>query len=312
MAKKVIIQQGYNELIVEHNIARLRGKLTTIQSRSMLSIFKTAYDQILENPKTKVFKMPTGILLNNLGLENDTRGTKSILKDVSSHLDKLMTKIFQWGTQDNISKAVFMQEIELTKETVTFKFSDYIREHIKPLTKALIIKNFDLMLSFKSEYSRQLYKHLMLWDSKGTCKMSLDDFKDFMGISKLKSYSEIDVLKRRVLKVAIKEINEKCPKMDLKYTNLKLDPSKARTITHFNFGWNKKEQKKSDSLFNQEDLKSEYEKYINKFFEYNGILYRILVITPIDNFLKLDTDNGEIRVPNIETLQKLLEDYTTV
>ena len=304
--KKKEIQQSNNEVIIHQNIARLRGRLTTVQSRSMLSILKRANDAVSIDPDLKEFTIPTEIFLNDIVITKETRGHKTVVKAVSSHLEKLMIQIFEWGTMDKPKKAVFMQEIAITEKEVSFKFSDYIREHIKPISNVLIVRDFALMQSFRSEYARQLYKHLMLWEKKQTCYLSLKDLKDFLGVPQTKTYERMDNFKRKVLDIAVLEINEKRKNMDLRYFPKK----NGRNIIGFTFGWIFIKENK-ESLFNEDELKSEFIDYIGKFIgNSSNNDDKILSITPFDNptKYKVSTPAGEHIYPNIELLRFQIED----
>ena len=197
-----------------------------------------------------------------------------------------MVKIFEWGSIDNINKCVFMQQIQITNQEVTFIFSDYIREHIKPISNALIIKDFELIQSFRSEYARQLYKHLMMWDEKQTLYLSIKDFKEFLGVPKTKSYEQMTNLKNKVLNVALKEINEKCPGMDLRYANKTAKGS--RKIEGFYFSWfkrdtQKKQQEKQQQTLADTELDEDLQKYINKVLYINGFDFKIISISKKNN-----------------------------
>lgn len=285
--KKIIKTQGSNEVILHQSVARLRGRLTTVQSRSMLSILKRANEEVEKDSTIQEFKIATEVFLNDITVGKETRSKATIIQEVSNHLETLMTKIFQWGTTEKISKVVFMQKVEVTEKEVTFKFSDYIREHIKPLSNALVIKDFVLIQSFRSEYARQLYKHLMNWNDKQACYLSIEDFKDFLGVPNTSSYKRLDVLKRKVLDVAIKEINEKCPDMQLAYMNRKKD----KKVVGFNFGWYKFKPNKP-SLFGDEELRSEFIDMIGKFIDGDK---KILCVTPFEKGkrYRVDTPVGE-------------------
>ena len=237
--EKKEIKQYENEVIIHQEVARLRGRLTTVQSRSMLSILKRANEQVAENPDILNFTIPTNVFFEDIQ-NKDTAGIKTVVQKVSKHLESLMVQIFEWGTAEKISKAIFIQQIDITEKEVTFKFSDYIREHIKPISNVLIVKDFALIQSFRSEYARQLYKHMMMWEQKQTLYLTVKKLKGYLGVPNTKSYERMDVLKRKVLDIAVKEINEKCPYMDLKYTNRK--KFRSRNIEGFDFTWfNKKE-----------------------------------------------------------------------
>jgi hypothetical protein len=81
---------------------------------------------------------------------------------------------------------------------------------------------------------------MMMWEQKQTLYLTVKKLKGYLGVPNTKSYERMDVLKRKVLDIAVKEINEKCPYMDLKYTNRK--KFRSRNIEGFDFTWfNKKE-----------------------------------------------------------------------
>ncbi len=238
MSKKEIVQ-GENEVVLHQNVARFKGVLNPLQSRSMLSILKRANEQVAENPEIINFTIPTDVFLEDIQ-NKDTAGLDTIVKKLNTHLKKLMVQLFEWGTVKEPECCIFMQQIKVTDTVVTLKFSDYIREHIKPISNVLIVKDFELIQSFRSEYARQLYKHLMMWEKRQTLYLTVKDFKDYLGVPATESYERMEVLKRKVLNVAVKEINEKCPYMDLQYSNRTLPRSK--TIEGFNFGWRLKEK----------------------------------------------------------------------
>lgn len=279
--KKVIEYQNENECVIHQDVARMRGRLTTVQSRSMLSILKRANEQIEASPEIKEFIIPTDVFLNDITTGTDTRGVSTIVSDVAKHLEKLMVQIFEWGTAKEINKCIFMQQIKVTNEQVTFKFSDYIHNHLKPLSNALIVKDFALIQSFRSEYARQLYKHLMMWEQKQSLYLTVQDLKDFLGVPKTKSYERMNNLKAKVLDVAVAEINEKCPWMDLQYTN-RTKP-RSKTIEGFNFGWfnERKEVVKEDKqgTLKGTEFNKNLEQFIGKRFYKDGYDYKIKSIS---------------------------------
>ena len=292
------LKQNEKELIIHQNIARFRGRLTTLQSRSMLAILKRANELVAINPDIKEFEIPTKVFLDDIQ-NKDTSSTGVLIAKVAKHLESLMTQIFEWGTVKELNKAVFMQQIKVTESMVTFKFSDYIREHIKPISSALVIKDFELVQSFRSEYARQLYKHILMWEKKGTMELSIKDFKEYLGVPKTSAYDRLDNLKRKVLNVAIAEINEKRPSMQLMVVNKK----EGKSIVAFGFGWHYKRDVET-SLFSDSDLKSEFIEFIGKYLDEKNDS-KILAITPFDTPQKyrIDTPKGEYIFLNIESLR---------
>ncbi len=296
------IEQKSNELILHQNTARLRGNLTPVQSRSMLAILKRANDEVTLNPNIKDFTIPTKVFLDDIQ-DKDNSSIKMIINKLDKHLKLLMTKTFEWGIEKEKNICVFIQQIKITEDTVTFKFSDYIREHIKPLSNFLIIRDFELLQSFRSEYSRQLYKHLMMWEKRGTLELSIKDFKEYLGVPSTSAYDRFDNVKRKVLNVAIAEINEKRPDMQLMAINKK----EGKSVVAIAFAWFFRKDKET-GLFSGEELKSEFIDYIGKFID--GGKAKVLTITPFDNpqRYRVDTPLGEYTFPNIELLRKEIED----
>lgn len=296
MSKKEIVQCK-KEVILHQNVARFKGILTPIQSRSMLSILKRANEQVAENPEILNFTISSNVFLEDIQ-NKSTAGLDTIVKQLNKHLKTLMVQFFEWGTEAEPECCIFMQQIKVTKEEVTFTFSNYIREHIKPISNALIIKDFELIQSFRSEYARQLYKHLMMWEKRQTLYLTVKDFKDYLGVPATESYERMEVLKRKVLNVAVKEINEKCPYMDLQYTNRTLPRSK--TIEGFNFGWfNKPKVEKPEQNPKQGSFDVETSEGYSDYYGINckikgNICEHLLVIIPLtDGSVNCSFRSGE-------------------
>ena len=279
MSKKEIVQ-SHNEVIIHQNVARFKGILTPVQSRSMLSILRRANEQVAENPDIINFTIPSDVFLEDIQ-NKSTAGLNTIITQLNKHLKTLMVQFFEWGTVKEPECCIFMQQIKVTEKVVTFTFSNYIRVHIKPISSALIIKDFALIQSFRSEYARQLYKHLMMWEKQQSLYLSIKDFKDFLGVPATKSYLRMEVLKRKVLNVAIAEINEKCPYMDLKYINR--TQKRSKTIEGFEFSWfneqvtPKKKQKGKSIVVDYSNFYGINCKIKNKIREH------LLVIIPLDD-----------------------------
>jgi plasmid replication initiation protein len=273
----------------------------------MLSILKRANEQVAENPSITNFKISSNVFLEDIQSKS-TAGLDTIVKQLNKHLKTLMIQFFEWGTEEEPECCIFMQQIKVTKEEVTFTFSNYIRDHIKPISNALIIKDFALIQSFRSEYARQLYKHLMMWEKRQACYLTVQDFKDFLGVPKTKSYEQMTNLKTKVLNVAVNEINEKCPWMDLKCTNRKLPRSK--TIEGFNFGWFAKpreEAKDNQRTFKETLIDEELMKYIGKTIYQNGYDWRIVSISKNKNLYSIfcheETDKSYTKTFEVSEVQ---------
>jgi len=297
------LNQGENEVILHQNTARLRGSLTPLQSRSMLAILKRANDEVGISKDINVFSIPTKTFISDIQYK-DNSSHKTTVEKLETHLRVLMTKTFEWGTDKERNICVFIQQIKITEKEVTFIFSDYIRKHIRPISNALIVRDFELIQSFRSEYSRQLYKHLMMWEKKGSLFLSIEDFKDFLGVPNTPSYERMDNLRTKVLNVAINEINEKKPSLNLQAVSRK----EGKRIVGFNFGWYYITQKEiKNSLFTKEELKSEFDEYIGKFIDTDK---KILSIRKFDiDKINVSTPVGDYKFPNIERLRREVKEH---
>jgi plasmid replication initiation protein len=266
--KKDLLNQGENELVIHQDVARMRGNLTITQSKGMYSILKRSFEQLQNNRDKTKFVISTDELLNDMGLEYN-RGKNTKINFIRKPLRELMVKTFFWGTKDCISEAVFMQEFKITNEEVTLVFSNYIRDRLEVMANALIINDFMTLQSFKSLYAHRLYQHIMSWKDKGELRLSIKDFRDFLGVPNLKSYTLMDNLKKKVLNVAIKEINEKADFV-LVYEQEK----SGRSITHFVFKWVYKSVEKQEEI-EVSKHENRVKKSLNKHIKINNIFYKI-------------------------------------
>ena len=265
-----IFEQGKNELVIHQDVARMRGTLTSIQSKGMNSILKRSFEQLQNNRTRTKFVFDTDTLLEDMQLDYKM-GKKSKIETIYKPLDELSNKKFIWGTDKKINQAVFMQEFEITDETVTIVFSNYIRNKLEVINNALIINDFVTLQSFKSVYAERLYKQIQMWKDKGELILSVKDFKDFLGVPKSSAYTRMTNMKTKVLKVAIKEINEKS-NFELHYEDIK----KGRSITHFKFLWLYHDPAKYEKM-EIDKRKREIKKLLNKYVRLrNGEKYKIV------------------------------------
>ena len=265
-----LFEQGENELVIHQDVARMRGTITSIQSKGMNAILKRSFEQLQKDKNRTIFTIKTDDLISDMQLNyHDSKNKK--IKRLDEELTKLMTKIFVWGTKDNIKKAVFIQQIEIKQDETKIKFSDYTKERLEIINNALIINDFVTLQSFKSVYAERLYKQIQMWKDKGELILSVKDFRDFLGVPNSSAYTRMTNMKTKVLKVAIKEINEKS-NFELNYENIK----KGRSITHFKFLWFYHDPAKYEKMEIQK-REREIKKLLNKYVRLkNGEKYKIV------------------------------------
>lgn len=122
---------------------------------------------------------------------------------------------------------------------ITLVWADDVVQYISQLQERFTgykLRNISLL---QSSHSIRMYELLMKWKKTGDRSITLDDFKSALGISD--KYPQFKDLNKRVIKPALKELNERS---DLKVS---LEPiKKGRKITGLAFNF------KQDDQFNMD------------------------------------------------------------
>jgi plasmid replication initiation protein len=231
MAKAKRPEQGKNELIVNRNLGKVIGNLSSLQHRGMNAILKRSWDIMYKDDSIKYFKIPIDTLLKDMQLDYN-RGRNEKIKDLKSSLMSLTDIKFNWGDKKDVNVSVFIQQFYTEDDNAVILYGDYVRKKLGEITNFLVVDDFVTLQSFKSVYAQRLFKHLQSWKRFKTLTLKLQDFKDFMGISDIKAYNRMTDLKTKVLSVAIKEINDKSD-YKVSYENIK----DGRSIVAFKFDW---------------------------------------------------------------------------
>ena len=151
--------------LLKQNVIKIKGILTNIQFKGMNAILKRSFEQLQNDGTRTKFIFDTDTLLKDMQLDYKM-GKKSKIEMIYKPLDELSVKKFVLGTEKKIDQIIFMQEFEITDETVTIIFSNYIREKLKIMNNTLIIDDFIISKSFKSAYAERLYKQIQMWKDK--------------------------------------------------------------------------------------------------------------------------------------------------
>jgi plasmid replication initiation protein len=143
-------------------------------------------------------------------IKSSTTGITERKKILEESMKSILETSFGFGMDNEIKRSVFIQFFEITDNKIIYIFSNYVQEFLNPINQALIINNFPLLMSFRSEYARHLYKHILSWiKMKNELTIKLIDLKEFLGVPSTQSYNRTDNLETKVIKVAIEEINSK-------------------------------------------------------------------------------------------------------
>jgi plasmid replication initiation protein len=121
---------------------------------------------------------------------------------------------------------------------VIIQFSKAIIPYLSQLTRDFTKYKLQNIAKFKSTYSIRMYELLVQWLSIGKRELEVDWLKKQLQVEDI--YEQIFDFKKRVIDVAVKEINQHSNIWG-KYTQRKA----GRTITHFLFTFGEKEPKKT-------------------------------------------------------------------
>ena len=231
------LTQATNELILHQNLVKFRGSLTPLQSKGIFVLLKNANEIAKKDCYQENFEIPFEEFEKLIGsrIYSKTAGIIQRKEFLKQSMKKIIETNFGFGMTKQTVEKTFLEYFEIKNDNIIkYRFSLYVRECLNTCDKALIIKDFSFFMSFKSEYARQLYKHILAWISTRTeLTFQLEDLKDFLGAT-ANSYSRFDNFENKVLKVAVNEIN-KLTKWNLIYKKNK-DGAKIESVHFF---WNK-------------------------------------------------------------------------
>lgn len=230
------LTQATNELILHQNLVKFRGSLTPLQSKGIFVLLKNANQIVKKDFVQEDFEIPFDQFEKLIGshIYSKTAGIIQRKEYLVKNMQSIISIDFGFGIVKEVVKNPFIERFEIKDDNIIkYRFSTYVRGYLNPNEKALIIKDFTFFMSFKSEFARQLYKHILAWISTRTeLTFQLEDLKDFLGATAT-SYSRFDNFENKVLKVATNEIN-KLTKFNLTYKKNK-NGAKIESISFF---WN--------------------------------------------------------------------------
>jgi plasmid replication initiation protein len=125
---------------------------------------------------------------------------------------------------------------------VHLRFDPALKPYLLQLKEQFSIINIDDLFNFKSMYALRIYELLLQYASIGKRDISLDDLREYCGIS-INEYKLYSNLRLKVIDTAKKEINEKTHYL-VDYTEGK----KSRKVEKINWIIAKKNQEKQDSV----------------------------------------------------------------
>jgi plasmid replication initiation protein len=167
----------------------------------------------------------------------------TVLKDACKNLFERRFSYQKLSSKGNIENVLsrWVQRISYVESEalVRLRFSDDVIPLISQLEKHFTSYELEQVSNLTSIYSIRLYELLISWRSTGSLIIALEEFRKKLGIQH-DEYPRMDNLKRKVLDIAISQINEHTD-IIVSYKQHKA----GRTITGFSFTFTQKKQPKN-------------------------------------------------------------------
>ena len=198
--------------IKKHSSLVQMGNITTLRERKVLNtLIYIAKDFLKRNPEEVRFSCDIGTIKRLAGRES------SNTRDLKQALTSLVETSIEYNVlnKDSETRWVFSLLAEATiKEegsgkptTIKFEFPSTILKAIKH-PRIYVKLNLLMLRWFTSKHSLALYEFLVDYINISSLRCHIQDFRKLMGIGE-SQYRIFTMLRKRVLDVAITEINEK-------------------------------------------------------------------------------------------------------
>ena len=227
-----------NEIIIDKDSSSIQisNKITAIQRKSYNYMLKIAKNEFKKNPQKQVFTVTAEELLVffEIGDQNYSR-LKSELEVLNR--TQIRYNILKKNRKSKVFGAfTLISEFEYERGIITYSFPHKIRDMI--LNPKMFGKiNLVVIKSLRSRYSIALYELAEDYLNAQIPKMTMENFRDLMGIEE-GQYYKFSMLKKRVIDVAVNEINDR---ENINFTITYEIEKVGQKITHIKFIVHKKE-----------------------------------------------------------------------
>lgn len=252
---KITVYQKENEVVKNNNFIRCSNNLTAIQRKSFAIMLKTAIEVIKESGEQKYYTMPLVEYRKIMG-HPESMPTKYIAKE----LEELMAKIIKWDLKPNgrgvrsVMLAGFEINIHGNTGFLKWEFSNFLIDKI--LESGYTPLKLSVVLDFDSKYALALYENLQMFRKFKHHSFDLQEFREIMGVEE-NEHKRMDNFKRKVLNVAINEVNEKSD-MKIYCDEIK----RGAKIIGFRFSW---ENLSLEEIQKREKRREKEEMYLKGF-----------------------------------------------
>lgn len=262
MRNRNIVKQDFN-------LVNAKYKLDTNEIKFIL----TAIAQIKkEDEAFTEYEIKVSELEQKLQAEQNETRLKQFAK-------KLMSKPFEIETTYGWAIFNWFSSIKYIrgKAKFTVKIADELKPYLLDLRERFVPYNLRYILPLTSSYSIRIYQMLKEYEKLKIRYIKVDELMDILQVPK--SYKIYDNFKRKVLKVAEKELLEHT---DIYFTLEEEKEGKRVDRLIFRIYQNKQKEDNQGTL-NGTELDTDLQKYIGKKIYYNGYDWKIISIAQNKN-----------------------------
>jgi plasmid replication initiation protein len=171
--------------------------------------------------------------------------TKSTMKNAYTQLKKAEDDLFErkfYIRGEHLIKSRWISNVVYLEREgeIRLQFSQVITHFLSQLKEQFTQYRLENIMQFQSTHSIRIYELLMQWKTKSKMEVTLEWLKERLFLED--KYNKTYELKRKVLDVAIKEIN-KHSDMTVSYEKVKRGRSITGFIFHYSIGQPKKSNK---------------------------------------------------------------------
>ena len=187
---------------------QIQGKITNLQRRAWHVLLANAYNKL---PNEDIYQVSVAELAKSLGFDSPNE------EYLMETLEALVNCIVKWNvlinhTKDGSGVAPLLGSAEIKNGICTYSFAAHLRYKLnnpRMYTKLNLRLQNQLMSRYALNLWEACFDHFDIVRNQGeTPFIPLDTFKALMGIA-LDDYPTFKTLNQRVIKPAIKEINER-------------------------------------------------------------------------------------------------------
>lgn len=291
ISKKKSDEQNHEFIVLHNNLVEARYRLTLQEKRIVLWLSSqvTTFDEDFKehNLSIKEFAELTNTKGENLytDLQSITRRLMQRIITIRPIGEKRLIQVAWLGSAD----------YKIEKGIISLSFHPHLKPFFLQLKRNFTKINITDLMGLQSAHSVRIYELLKQKEYIGNRIITIEDIRDYCGISKEK-YKKINDIKRKVLDISYREINEKTD-IEISYSMIK-DGRKYVAVS-FNI-----KNKKNHNLLNKEKTtRDNIIKNIQNFgFSINTISKMISDLSDFDieqavRSVDIQVQNGNVKNP---------------